>query len=105
MKRSDKNKDEWIDKTMNSLEGIQRTEPPPYLLNKIEQRLCDKVVSIGAGIVSWRVVSAAAALIILLVSANLFILTGQSRTNQTKTGMEKIVYYYGLSDNNILDNL
>jgi len=105
MKSSDKNKEEWIDTTMNSFEGIQRAEAPDFLFHKLEKRLTDKIFPLRTGIVPFRVVSVVAALIILLVSVNLFILTRQSKMNPNHSGIEKIATYYGLNNNNILDNL
>ena len=105
MEKQTHNKEKWINEAMNSLDGIRHAEAPPYLFQKIEQKLDLKIIPIRTGVVSLGMVSIAAALIILLFSVNLLILSHKNRLNSSTAGIEKIATYYDLNDNNILDNL
>ena len=76
-------KEEWITKTMESLEGTDRAESDPLLFDKVLQRIQNdqlKVVSIHKQVI-WK----AAALILILISFNVFTL----------------VYFSSSSDNSI----
>jgi hypothetical protein len=72
-------KEEWINKTMESLEGMHRAESDPLLFDKAFQRIRNrqpKVVSLHKPMI-WRV----AALILLLVSFNIITLVYFSRSS------------------------
>jgi|GEM_PF-2962786 len=94
-------KDSWIDKVMESTAGMQKAVPADGLFHKIEQKLSDTVVY--ARTVPLRTVSMAAASIILLVVANVYILGNTANDTNVieKSPVESVVEYYGLNENGI----
>ena len=71
-------KEEWINKTMESLEGMNRAESDPVLFDKVLQRIQNHqpmVVSIHKQMI-WK----AAALILILISMNVFTLVYFSKS-------------------------
>lgn len=96
----DMGKEQWIDGIINSTEGMQRAQPPVSVLHKIEQRLGGS----PARVVPLRTVSLAAASILLLVMANLFVIRHQEN-NIGKSGqssVDAVIDYYGLDNNKTL---
>lgn len=94
----DKNK--WIDETMNSTDGMQRATPSDDLFSRIEQRIAAGVSIVRT--VSLRTVSMAAASIVLLVAANIFMLQSNVKEETTqKDGVETVIEYYGLNEKTI----
>jgi hypothetical protein len=72
------NKDQFIEKVLNSTNGIQKVEPNEALFSKIQLRIEDeKPVS---NYISWLV----AASIILLVSLNVGILFSSNATSKSE---------------------
>ena len=71
-------KEDWINKTMKTLDDTNRAESDPLLFNKILHRIQNDnptVVSFHSRIV-WRI----AALILVLISFNIFTLVYFSKT-------------------------
>ena len=89
-------KEEWINKTMESLEGMNRAESDPLLFDKVLQRIQNhqpKVFSIHKQMI-WK----AAALILILISMNVFTLIFFSRSghhieNNVKSVADEYFYY------------
>jgi len=74
-------KEKWIQKILNSTEGYQKSQAPPDLFNKIEQRL-DQTTGKIIPIHQWRVAAAAA---IILMVLNLFGLRQYIQNNSSDT--------------------
>ena len=79
------NKDQFIEKVLNSTNGIQKVEPNEALFSKIQLRIeAEKPVS---NYISWLV----AASIILLVSLNVGILLNTNDTSTSKNELSSLV--------------
>lgn len=92
-------KDIWVDKVIDSTSGMQKAVPSDGLFHKIEQRV--SVTASYVRTVPLRTVSLAAASIILLVVANIFMLgnTAQQGKITEKSKVDIVVDYYGLNEN------
>lgn len=92
----------WIEDVLNSTEGMSRAQPSGKLFASIEQQLNN--AREVARKVPMRTVLAAAASVVVLVVANVFILSDvqveQQRVPQ-RDETEAIIKYYGLNDNGI----
>ena len=78
-------KDQFIEKVLNSTNGIQKVEPNEALFSKIQLRIeAEKPVS---NYISWLV----AASIILLVSLNVGILLNTNDTSTSKNELSSLV--------------
>ena len=96
----DMGKEQWIDGIINSTEGMQRAQPAASVLHRIEQHLGGNT----ARVVPLRTVSLAAASILLLVMANLFVIKNRE-SDIRKTGqssVDVVIDYYGLDNNKTL---
>ena len=79
------NKDQFIEKVLNSTNGIQKVEPNEALFSKIQLRIeAEKPVS---NYISWLV----AASIMLLVSLNVGILLNTNDTSTSKNELSSLV--------------
>jgi hypothetical protein len=79
------NKDQFIEKVLNSTNGIQRVEPNEALFSKIQLRIeAEKPVS---NYIRWLV----AASIILLISLNVGILLNTNDTSASKSELSSLV--------------
>lgn len=88
-----------VDDIMNSLEGMQPAKPNRLLYEQLERRIAN-----GYGVIRTiplRRVSLAAACILLLVLANVMMLSNRERTSATKQQdpLQSVASYYGLTDN------
>jgi hypothetical protein len=89
-------KENWINKTLESLDGVNRAESDPLLFDKVLQRIQHEkpvIISIRSRMI-WRV----AALILVLISFNVFTLvyfakvSGNSQINVESVGNEYFSY-------------
>jgi hypothetical protein len=79
------NKDQFIEKVLNSTNGIQRVEPNEALFSKIQLQIeAEKPVS---NYIRWLV----AASIILLISLNMGILLNTNDTSASKSELSSLV--------------
>jgi hypothetical protein len=79
------NKDQFIEKVLNSTNGIQRVEPNEALFSKIQLRIeAEKPVS-------NYIRSLVAASIILLISLNMGILLNTNDTSASKSELSSLV--------------
>jgi hypothetical protein len=79
------NKDQFIEKVLNSTNGIQRVEPNEALFSKIQLRIeAEKPVS---NYIRWLV----AASIISLISLNMGILLNTNDTSASKSELSSLV--------------
>ena len=86
------------DDIMNSIRGMQPAVPPASLFSRIEQRV-QAGYTVARTIPLWRV-SVAAACILLLIVANVFILSKQNTpSTHTQDPLQSMASYYGLTDN------
>jgi hypothetical protein len=80
---------EWINDILNSVEGIERAAPNPFLLAKIQHRLMAKP---SQTMVPARLVWLAAGAFVLLLMLNAqFIQQRLARPNQTDTQLSAVV--------------
>jgi hypothetical protein len=87
-----------FDEILNSMEGAGRAQAPEGLFRKIEQRLQGKFPVVKT--IPLRMVSLAAASILLLLAINVFIASENKTTaHQKQDGMQGLVEYYGFTDN------
>lgn len=94
MEQMDKN--QWIEEVLNSAENIHKVDPSHKVWSKIQGRLSKKTISL-------RTVYAAAAGIALLIFANTMLLTKQADRQEPNAhnGMESVIDYYGLDDQDL----
>ena len=79
------NKDQFIEKVLNSTNGIQKVEPNEALFSKIQLRIeAEKPVS---NYISWLV----AASIILFISINVGILFSANASSTSKSDLSSLV--------------
>ena len=82
-------KEDWINKTMESLDGTSRAEPDPLFFDKLLQRLQhhDPIVISNYSRMIWR----AAALILILISFNVITLVCFSKRSDNAQNTVKSV--------------
>lgn len=86
------------EQVLHSAEGMKRASAPAHLLGRIENRLAAHYPIVRT--LPFRTVSVAAAGLLLLLAANMYILTHNNPTPTTKPdAAEILVNYYGLNDN------
>lgn len=96
------NRHTWIEEVLNSTEGMSRAQPSGKVFASIEQRLNNARELVRK--VPVRTVLAAAASILILLAANVFILTDvqvEKSSTPQKDETEAIIKYYDLTDNGI----
>lgn len=101
MKKQDEQ--EWVNKVMNSLEGMQSAEPGVFLYAKIRDRvtggstkaLLRRTISVS------RVIIVAASLALLLL-LNLFTVYRQDKQKMPEASMQQVAGYYQLTNDNSL---
>ena len=99
MTESEKNR--WVDEVANSLEGIQRAEAPPMLFQEVMSRIKKGRLEVLPGRVVWL----AAASLLLIISANVLLLTSSSKNASQKDPLQAVVNDYQLNHNNPLYSL
>lgn len=100
MKKQDEQ--EWVNKAMNSLEGIRSAEPNAFLYTKIRDRVAssNSQVLFRRIIPFSRVIVAAASLALLLL-LNCLTLYRQDRKRMHETPMQQVASYYQLTNDNL----
>ncbi|MFN6944935.1 MAG: hypothetical protein ACK4ND_08290 [Cytophagaceae bacterium] len=88
------NTDEWIDKTMNSLEGIERAEPSPFLFRKIMNAVEERKTAYRP--VHTRAIWQTAVAFIVLLLLNFYGIFGATFSGNEITPMETIAEDYEL---------
>lgn len=96
-----KEKYQWINEVMQSTDKMQRAMPPDDLFQRIERRVHLGVNKVKK--VPLRTVMATAASIALLILANIYVLmSGAAQTKENNGGVDAVIEYYGLNNNEIL---
>jgi hypothetical protein len=92
--------EQWIDKTLNSLEGIQPAAAPAGMYGNIMQRLQADRLKIVPDAVSRATIYRAAAAILLIVSMNVVtcIVFGKSVNHEKQ--LQSFAKQYSLADSN-----
>jgi hypothetical protein len=91
------NKEKWVKEVLNSIEGCTKAAPSERLYAALEKRITIPVTK--GRVISFKVVSAAAACIILLISVNMYVLQKQSTSRNTETNkLQDIVRYYDITN-------
>jgi hypothetical protein len=88
-----------VDNIMNSLEGMQPARPQASVFAKLESRIANG--RMVARTIPLRRVSLAAACILLLVLANVLMLSRRDTPSAhvQQDAMQSVASYYGLTDN------
>ena len=98
---------EQVDKTLESLNDIQRAEANPYLFNRIKQRLQREERSVWTHVITFisRPAIAIAAIVLLLMMNASIIFKSDSSTAQIGLDAEQaFATEYSLSDSTIYDS-
>jgi hypothetical protein len=85
-------KEDWINKTMESLDGINRAESDPLLFDKVLKRIQHDnlaVISIRSRLV-WRI----AALILILITFNVFTLVYSKTSGNSQNTAKSVANEY-----------
>lgn len=97
MKAGDKNI--WIEGVMNSLDSVQRAEPSDAIYRNIEKGI--SLPFTKGRIIPLRKVSLAAACVLLLLVLNVVLLSMRSKpVDKSADSMERVMDYYGLTNDN-----
>ena len=104
MEKTVMDKEQWIDRVMNSVADIGRAEGNPFLYQKVLSKLSQR----HEGTVSPRVVWLAGCLLVLMAVVN-FSVVPKSNVAVSKRGMEALASEYGLTADDtyisIIDNM
>ena len=100
-------KEEWIHEIMGSLDGLEKPEPNASVYNKMEKRLnTGKVLRLSnQSFIPLRQVGIAAAILVMLATANFYMLNHVSKPGAGQDNISKLATYYQLTDNNPLYHL
>jgi hypothetical protein len=93
-------KEIWIEKTLNSLDGIQRAVPSTGMQARIMQRIRDERFRIIPDTVHQATIYRVAAAILLIVAMNVFTCITFSKSVTEKKGLTSFAKEYSLSDSN-----
>jgi len=93
-------KEIWLEKTLNSLDGIQRAVPSTGMHARIMQRIKNERFRIMPEAVHPATIYRAAAAILLIVAMNVFTCIVFSKSITEKKGLSSFVKEYSLSDTN-----
>jgi hypothetical protein len=103
MERNGKN--DWVDKAMHSLDGMQRAEASDALFDRIAHRLSGGAI-VSLSTVPKRRIYVAAASVLLLGGLNLYAMLHKYNASDTNTNeVRELAKYYGLTNDNWQDNL
>ena len=80
-------KEKWKDDILNSLQGMQRAEPNPFLFTRIEAGL-----EAHTGLTKWQV-RMAGALMVLLLAINLWAIAGSQKQDSIDTSLTTLQAY------------
>ena len=91
------NKEKWVEEVLNSIEGSTKAIPSERLYTALEKRL---TIPVSKGrVISIKIVSAAAACIILLISVNIYVLQKQITPGKAESNqLQDIVRYYDITN-------
>jgi len=90
-------KEAWIEETLNSIEGIQRTQTPENFYSRLMAKI--KMKSSSPIKISVRMFSGIAAALTLLVGLNIFSWVSYCRAVNSSTSLETLATEYGLNSN------
>jgi hypothetical protein len=93
-------KEIWVEKTLNSLDGIQRAVPSAGLQARIMQRIKEEGFRIIPETVHPATIYRAAAAILLIVAMNVFTCIAFSKSVTEKKGLSSFAKEYSLSEAN-----
>jgi len=96
MKQKDENR--WVDDILQSMDGAEKARPSEALFGKIERRIA--VPFTKGRTISLTTFSAAAASIVLLVVANLLMLTNRQHAGKSQDGATTVAQYYDITNEN-----
>ena len=91
-----RDKQQWIDQVMNSLDNLPPATPARDLYSRIEQEIKEGRKD-RERIIPLRTVSAAAAVLLILLAANYLSLFGKHDRAKTDT-MDAVTRYYDLNN-------
>ena len=96
-----------VEKTLDSLEGIQRAEANPYLFTRIKSRLEGEEKSfwsMAIGFMGKPAVAIAAILLVVLINASVIFKSGSGQVQSATLDDEQLfAVEYNLSDTTIYD--
>ena len=93
-------KQQWIDKALNSLDGIQPAAPQADIYAGIMQRLRDEKFRIVPDTVSRETVYRAAAAILIIVAMNIVTCVTFQKNISKEKQLQSFAKQYSLSDTN-----
>ena len=93
-------KEIWINKTLNSLDGIQRALPSPGMQARIMQRIRNERFRIMPDAVHPATIYRAAAAILLIIAMNVFTCIAFSKSVTEKKGLTSFAKEYSLTETN-----
>jgi hypothetical protein len=93
-------KEIWVEKTLNSLDGIQRAVPAGNLHGRIMQRIQAEKFRIIPDTVPTATIYRAAAAILLIVAMNVVTCITFSKSVNEKKGLSNFAKEYSLTDAN-----
>ena len=93
-------KEKWIEKTLNSLDGIQPAIPIAGIHSRIMQRIQTEKFRIVPDTVRPAAIYRAAAPILFIMTINIFTCVIFQKTVNVKKGMESFAKEYSISDTN-----
>jgi hypothetical protein len=98
---------EEVDKTLDSLEGIQRAEANPFLFTRIKARLEGDEQSIWSkaiGFMGKPATAIAAILLVVLINASIIFRSGAGPQSTGQDAEQIFASEYNLSDSTIYDS-
>ena len=93
-------KEIWIEKTLNSLDGIQCAIPHTSMQARIMQRIRDERFTIIPDTVHPATIYRAAAAILLIIAMNVFACIAFSKSVTETKGLTSFVKEYSLTETN-----
>jgi len=93
-------KEIWIERTMNSLDGIQSAIPPVGMKDRILQRVQDQKFRIEPDAVKPATVYRAAAAILLIMALNIITCVIFEKSVSEKKGITSFAKEYLMTDSN-----
>ena len=105
--KSKKHIDQEIDKTLESLDGVQRAAASPYLFTRIKASLEREEKSIwnaALNLISRPAIAAIAFLLLIIVSASLVLASDSNVTQGGQDAEQILASEYNLSDTTVYDS-
>ena len=94
----EREKEQWIDRTLNSLDGIQPAIPPSNLQAGIMQRIQAERFRIIADAVQASTIYRIAAGILLIITINVFACVAVSKSVTKEKQLQSFAKQYSISD-------